>query len=481
MSSHREAPEVSKDPVADSTDLYAFVSPDKPATVTLIANYIPLESPDGGPNFYEFGDDVLYEINIDNNGDGLADITYQFQFNTEITNPNTFLYNTGPILSLTDSSWNRRQTYTLSRVEQGGPPQVLGAGLPCPPCNIGPLSTPDYLKLVDEATINLGPRLNVYCGQRAEGFYVDLGAIFDLGILRPFEEDHTTFGLSNTGLGQMAAGVNSTASVNVHSIVLQVPIEDLTANGSRPHKVTDPNAVIGVWTTASRQKAVILESPPGQNMASGPFVQVSRLGNPLVNEVVIALAQKDYWNSQPPVNDSQFVARYANPELSGLLPILYPGVFPNLATFNATAAPRADLEAILLTGIPSGIITGFQNYTGPTQADMLRLNVAIPPTPSPSNLGLIDGDPAGFPNGRRVFDDVATIELRAFAGVTLPLVDPGYKSDGAAGQLGLPGGISMGLTSGPTDLTAMGTENYLPSFPYLGTPYQGFEVPSGPA
>ena len=132
MSSHREAPEVSKDPVADSTDLYAFVSPDKPRTVTLIANYVPLESPDGGPNFYEFGDDVLYEINIDNNGDGLADIVYQFQFHTEITNPNTFLYNTAPILSLTDSSWNRRQSYTVSRVDKGGFPQVLGFGPPVP-------------------------------------------------------------------------------------------------------------------------------------------------------------------------------------------------------------------------------------------------------------------------------------------------------------------------------------------------------------
>jgi uncharacterized protein DUF4331 len=474
MSSHREAPEISKDPVADSTDLYAFVSPDDPDTVTIIANYVPLESPDGGPNFYEFGNDVLYEINIDNDGDADADITYQFQFTTQINNPNTFLYNTGPIQSVTDSTWNRRQTYTVTRVEDGFS-EVLGTGLPCPPCNIGPLSTPDYLSLVREATVTLG-RTTLYAGQRAEGFYVDLGAVFDLGILRPFEELHTTFGLSNTGLGQMAAGVQSTAGVNVHSIVLQVPITDLTANHNRPRKVTDPGSVLGVWTTANRQKAVILETPPGQSLASGPFVQVSRLGNPLVNEVVIALAQKDYWNSQAPAGDSQFAARYTNPELSGLLPVLYPGpVFPNLAAFNKTGAPRNDLVAILLTGIPTGVVAGFQNYTGPTQADMLRLNVAIPPTSSPSNLGLIGGDPAGFPNGRRVFDDVATIELRAFAGATLPLVDPSYKADAAAG------GISMGLTSGPTDLTAMGTENYLPRFPYLGTPHQGFEVPSGPA
>jgi Domain of unknown function (DUF4331) len=484
MSSHREAPEISKDPVADSTDLYAFVSPDKPGTVTILANYIPLESPDGGPNFYEFGDDVLYEINIDNDGDGLAEIVYQFQFTTTIGNPNTFLYNTGPIRTIDDPSWNRRQTYTVSRVDNGGSPQVLATNVPCPPCNIGPLSTPDYLKLVNQATTNFGPRMNVFAGQRAEGFYVDLGAIFDLGILRPFEQLHTTFGLANTGLGQMAAGVNSTANVNVHSIALQVPIEDLTASGARPRKVTDPNAVLGIWTTASRQKAIILESPPGQNTTSGPFVQVSRLGNPLINEVVIALAQKDYWNSQPPVGDGQFAARYTTPELAGLLPVLYPGVFPNLAAFNATGTPRSDLVAILLTGIPNGVVSGFQNYTGPTQADLLRLNVAIPPATSPSNLGLIGGDPAGYPNGRRVFDDVATIELRCIAGATLPLVDPSYTPDAAAGvipMLSLDGAISMGLTSSTSDLTAMGTENYLPTFPYLGTPYQGFQVPSGPA
>ena len=146
MSSHREAPEISKDPVADSTDLYAFVSPDNPQTVTIIANYVPLESPDGGPNFYEFGDDVLYSINIDNNGDGKPDVIYEFRFTNKITNPDTFLYNTGPITSLTATSWNRRQSFTLTRVAKGRK-QVLGSNLSCPPCNIGPLSTPNYATL----------------------------------------------------------------------------------------------------------------------------------------------------------------------------------------------------------------------------------------------------------------------------------------------------------------------------------------------
>ena len=469
MSSHREAPEISKDPVADSTDVYAFVSPNEPNRVTLIANYVPLQSPDGGPNFYEFGDDVLYEIHIDNNGDGVADISYQFQFTSEITNPNTFLYNTGPIKRLSDPSWNRRQSYSVTRVATGQTPQVLASGVPCPPCNIGPLSTPDYLHLVDQAVTAIAPGTKVFAGQRAEGFYVDLGAIFDLGDLRPFEQDHTTFGLANTGLGMMAKGINSTAGVNVHSIAIELPIRNLTADGSVPKKVTDPAAVLGVWTTASRQKARVYESTPGVNVNSGPFTQVSRLGNPLFNEVLIPLGTKDYWNSQPPSADSQFASHVANPELAGLLPVLYPGVFPNLAAYNATGAPRADLLAVLLTGIPTGVVSGFQNFTGATQADMLRLNVAIPPTTTGvSNLGLIGGDPAGFPNGRRVFDDVTTIELRAIAGVTLPLVDPSFTPDAAAGA------ISMGLTSGPTDLTAMGTENYLPTFPFLGTPTSGF-------
>ena len=469
MSSHREAPEISKDPVADSTDLYAFVSPDDPDYVTIIANYVPLEAPDGGPNFYEFGEDVLYAINIDNDHDGDADISYQFRFTSEITDPNTFLYNTGPIQSLTSPSWNRRQTYSVTRVDKRGV-HVLGSGIPCPPCNIGPLSTPDYPALAAAAQVTLTPTTEVFAGQRAEGFYVDLGAVFDLGILRPFEQDHATFGLAGTGIGQMAQGVNSTSGVNVHSIAIKVAISELTASRTQPSKVTDVNAVLGIWTSASRQKARIYDAGPGGDVSTGPWTQVSRLGNPLFNEVIVAMAQKDYWNSLPPTADNQFAARVAHPELAGLLPVLYPGVFPALAAFNQSAAPRADLLAILLTGIPTGVVPGFQNYTGPGQRDVLRLNVAIPPTKAPSNLGLIGGDPAGYPNGRRVFDDVVTIELRAIAGATLPLVDPSFTPDGAAGA------ITMGLTSGPTDLTAKATESYLSAFPYLGVPHSGFLV-----
>lgn len=468
MSSHREAPEISKDQVADSADLYAFISPDNPSTVTIIANYVPLQLPDGGPNFYEFGDDVLYAINVDNTGDGTANISYHFRFTNKITNSKTFLYNTGPITDLNDSTWVRRQYVTVTRIENGKT-QTLGTNLPCPPCNIGPLSTPNYASLAAAAIHPLPGGGQVFAGQRADGFYVDLGAIFDLGDLRPFEQDHATFGLTNTGLGAMAAGVNSTAGSNVHSIAIQIPISQLAKSGTAPTNASSPSSVIGVWTTASRQKARVLQASKGTNVESGPWVQVSRLGNPLVNEVIVPMATKDYWNAQSPSGDSQFAPAVLNPELAQLLPVLYPGVFPNLNAYNSAAPKRSDLLAIFLTGIPSGVVAGFQNSMSTTEADMLRLNVAIPPTTSnPSNLGLIGKDAAGFPNGRRVFDDVVTIELRALAGATIPLVDPKFTPDAAAST------VTDGLTSGPSDLTADGTESYLPSFPYLGLPHSGF-------
>jgi Domain of unknown function (DUF4331) len=452
MSSHREAPEISKDPVADSTDLYAFVSTDQSNMVTLIANYVPLEEPAGGPNFYEFGDDVLYEIHIDNDQDALAEITYQFRFQTQTRNPDSFLYNTGPITSLSSTNWNRPQFYSVTRVDKSGT-TVLASNVPCPPCNIGPRSTPNYQQLAGSAITKLPGGGSVFAGQRAEGFYVDLGSIFDLADLRPFQNLH----LIPT---PAQPGVNGTQGYNVHSIAIQVPKTHLSSDGSNPTNESDPRSVIGVWTTASRQKATILQSN-GDHVESGPFVQVSRLGDPLINEVIIALGDKDRWNGQQPSGDSQFAHYYAHPELAKLLPILYPGVFPNLAAYSK---PRADLEAILLTGIPSGIITGFQNFTGKTQADMLRLNMAIPPSSKPNILGILGGDLAGFPNGRRVFDDIVAVELRAVAGVTIPLVDPSFKPDAAASVINdfSPPAIPSGV-------------RYEQQFPYLGVPFGGYD------
>src|SRR5450432_2446535 len=228
MSSHREAPEISKDPVADSTDLYAFVSPDRPDSVTLIANYIPLQEPAGGPNFYEFGDDVLYEIHVDNDGDGLADISYQFRFETKLSTPGSFLYNTGPIGSLSDPNWNSKQFYRVTRVDRSGT-HVLASKLACPPCNVGVLSTPDYeANLGHPAVHSLGRHIRVFAGQRADEFYVDLGSIFDLGNLRPLQQ-FNVFGKA-AGL-KSAPGVNATNRLNVHSIAIQVPISQLTVTG----------------------------------------------------------------------------------------------------------------------------------------------------------------------------------------------------------------------------------------------------------
>jgi hypothetical protein len=462
MSSHREAPEISKDPVADSTDVYAFVSPDRPDTVTLIANYLPLQGPAGGPNFYEFGDDVLYEIHIDNDGDAQPDVTYQFRFTSTIANPNTFLYNTGPIESLDSANWNRRQTYTVTRVDARGRDTELGDSLACPPCNIGPLSTPDYPALASAAVHDLGNGRRVFAGQRAEGFYVDLGAVFDLADLRPFANLHATFGLPGVAKGP---GVNATAQVNVHTIALQVPISELTRDGWHGGSVDDPRAVIGVWTTASRRKVAVRERDPGETVDMGPFVQVSRLGNPLFNEVLVPMADKDRWNALPPSDDKLFAGRVAHPELAALLPGLYPGVFPNLDALNKAGTARADLLAVLLTGIPSGIIPGFQNNTGSIQADLLRLNTAVPPAAAPNPLGLLGGDLAGFPNGRRVADDVVTVELRAIAGATFALVDKTFTPDAAVGV------VTDGLTAADVP------SGFLSSFPYLGVPYSGYDTP----
>jgi hypothetical protein len=467
MSSHREAPEISKDPVADNTDVYAFVSPDNPSTVTLISNFVPLQDPPGGPNFFEFGDDVAYWIYIDNDADGKPEIGYLFMFETTISNPNTFLYNTGPITSLDSPSWNRRQFYSVWRVEgedvtvyqpgysAGMKVTLLGEGLACPPCNIGPRSTPNYAALGQAAVHSLAGGTSVFAGQRQEGFYVDLGAIFDLGDLRPFQHLHLIPSAD-------AMGVDATKTLNVHSIALQIPISELTAHGNTPSSALSDSAVLGIWSATRRRKIRMIDAGNDAVAEVGPWIQVSRLGNPLFNEVIVPMALKDTWNAQYPAGDQAYLSRVQQPELAGLLPVLYPGVFPNLA---ALSAPRADLVAVLLTGLPAGIVPGFQNYTGSTLADQLRLNVAIPPTTSdPSRYGLLGGDAAGFPNGRRVFDDVVSIELRAIAGLTYPLVNSSYTPDAAAGVL------TQGLEPAPN--------RYQATFPYLAPPLSGFDVPS---
>jgi hypothetical protein len=453
MSSHREAPEMAKDPVADSTDVYAFVSPDRPHTVTMIANYIPFQAPEGAPNFYEFGDDVVYDLNISNRGKAEADIVYRFRFHTAVRDPKTFLYNTGPISSIHDTTWNRPQFYSVTRIRNGRS-KVLAHRLACPPVNIGPRSTPNYPDLAAEAVHTIGRR-RVFAGQRADAFHVDLGSVFDLGALRPFQNLH---------LIPMAAddGRNSLQASNVHAIVLQVPIREISRSGRLPTDPSKPGSVIGVWASASRRKSRIFDRSEGRYVGHGPWEQVSRLGNPLFNEVITPMSRKDEWNADQPKGDAEYAKFVNHPELARLLPVLYPGVFPKLAAYHKA---RADLNAILLTGIPSGVVPGFQNFTGTVESDMLRLNLAIPPSDSPNSMGLLGGDAAGFPNGRRVEDDVVAIELRAVAGVTIPLVDPSFTPDGAAGV----------LTDGTTDTNGGTTA----TFPYLGNPFGGFQTQPG--
>ena len=452
-SSHREAPLISQDPTADNTDLYAFVSPDKPDTVTIIANYIPLEEPAGGPNFTAFSDDVLYAINIDNDGDGEEEISYQFRFSTKIRNLNTFLYNTGPISSLDDPNWNMPQTYSITRVEEGQGDRVLGHDLPTPPVNIGPRSTPNYEALAAAAVRTLSDGSTVFVGQRDDPFFVDLGSIFDLGGLRPFNEFHL---LPLT----KAPGVDGVGGFNTHSIVLQIPITQLTRTHQLPSGPDDPTAVIGIYASASRKRVRILSILRG-SIFRGEFVQVSRLGNPLINEVIIPLGQKDRWNMSDPADDSQFQQFYETPELATLVNLLYP------ALPDARTTGRANLVAILLTGLP---LPGGHNlnFTGNTKADLLRLNMAITPTAgvcAGNPMGVLAGDLAGFPNGRRLEDDVTDIELRAVA--------DGYGS--------VVNGIFGSLTpnNSPNNTVGDGVNQNdkpcLSGFPYVPTPRQGYD------
>jgi hypothetical protein len=448
-SSHREAPLISQDPLADNTDLYAFRSPDAPNTVTIIANYIPLEAPAGGPNFPAFDDTVLYEIHIDNDGDAKTDLTYQFRFHTQTRNPDTFLYNVGPITSLTDPNWNRPQSYEVTLV-QAGPGnsvrrQALGSGLTTPPDNIGPRSTPNYDTLAAAAVHTLSGGIKVFAGQRDDPFFVDLGSVFDLAGLRPFNPFHVI-------PLPAAAGQDAVAGFNTHSIAMQIPISQL---------VQSPNTTIGIYASASRPQVRILRND-GSNDDNGPYVQVSRLGEPLINEAVIPLGKKDLWNRSDPEGDAQFETYYLNPEVSILENALYgapPQGHPGGALAAIATTGRTDLVAILLTGVPN------LNSTGSTRADLLRLNTSIAPSAAVgfgNRLGVLAGDFAGFPNGRRLEDDIVDIELRAFA--------EGYGAI-LNGALGLPNKSPNNLLGDGVDAN---DKTFSTTFPYVASPRQGY-------
>lgn len=457
-SSHREAPLISADPLADNTDLYAFVSPDRPDTVTIVANYIPLQEPAGGPNFTAFGEDVLYSINIDNDGSGREDIQYQFRFTTRVRNPNTFLYNTGPINALDDPDWNMPQFYSVTRVDKSGSSvrtRRIADNLPTPPVNVGPRSTPNYEALASAAAQTIGDGIKVFAGQRDDPFFVDLGSIFDLGGLRPF---------NNAQVIPLdpASGVDGVAGYNVHTIALQIPITQITRKGNRP-AADDPEAVLGIYASAYRQSTRVLRAD-GTVRNSGAFVQVSRLGEPLINEVIIPVGQKDRWNASDPGSDSQFAKFYQQPELATLVNVLYPSL-P-----DARTSGRDDLVAILLTGVP-GLNLSKDRMGKVRQADLLRLNTAIPPctadpvddTGTCQRTGVLAGDLAGFPNGRRLEDDVTDIELRAVA--------DGYGAF-LNTNFGLP---NLSPNNQVGDGVNANDQPFLSSFPYVATPRQGYE------
>jgi hypothetical protein len=406
-SSHREAPLVSQDPAVDSTDLYAFVSPDKPDTVTLISNWIPFESPSGGPNFFKFEDGVHYDVNIDNNGDAKPDIVYRWTFASHYRNPKTFLYNLGPVNKLTDANLNFFQTYDLDAITASGTKSLLKDAIVAP-SNVGAASMPDYKSLRDQAIVDVGGGGQSFVGQVDDPFFLDL-RVFDL--------------LYGTNLKE--AGNDSLAGFNVHTMALQLPKSELASDGD-----ATKNPIIGVWTTAERQTI----SPTGK--ASGQYVQVDRLGNPLVNEVVVPVGAKDLFNQSKPADDAQFLAGVTDPELPKLIEAVY--------KIKAPATPRNDLVSVFLTGVD-----GLNKPANVVPSEQLRLNMSIAPTASPNALGVIGGDKAGFPNGRRLQDDVIDIALQVVEGELV----------GSANDLG--DGVSKNDVA------------FESAFPYMALPHSG--------
>lgn len=439
-SSHREAPGIAKDPVADNTDVYFFRDPVNPTRLVMISNWIPLEEPAGGPNFSHFEDTIRYEFNVDSNGDGIENIVYRLEFTRNVRNANTFLQNTGPVLSPTDATQNVYYTYSISKCLGPSPNQpactVLGSNLLEAPNNVGPKSFPNGYAMgsgINTLVYPVADSTLVFAGPRADGFYVDLGMVFDLINFRP-----------GTLPGNVGGGVNSLAGYNVHSIAISVPIQKLTANGTAPTDPNDPNAIVSMWSSTWRRQTTTLSTAGAPPSALGNWVQVSRLGNPLINEVIIPLGQKDKFNATYPVDDlANFGTYVLNPELAG--------IFNALFGITVPPNPRNDL-LVLVQGIP-----GLTRRPGEVISDQLRLNTAIPPTPinAINRLAVLAGDNAGFPNGRRVQDDVVDIALRVVAGVLVPAFNIS------------PNNVLGDGVDGP-DVP------YLAGFPFLNAPHSGF-------
>jgi hypothetical protein len=484
-SSHREAPFITTRPKVDATDLYMFNSYEtgRAGYVTLIANYQPFEDPQGGPNYYTMDPNALYEISIDNNGSGKEALTYQFRFTTVDSGLTVMagsksipvpLTNIGPISATSDAAQNVAETYTVTLVtgnrRSGTTAAVVDATTAAttfskPLDNIGAKSIPNYATYAASFIHNIKiPNCTtpgrVFVGQRQDPFVVNLGETFDLvNIKYPVEE------LAPAGANARNLAPNSLAGYNVTSIALEIPTACLVA-GSDP--------VIGAWTTASiRQSAVInpqpqsaksvasvgaVASPTGPSVEGGAWTQVSRLGMPLVNELIIGLPDKDRFNASSPSGDTQFADYVTNPSLPVLLQVL----FGSAGVLAPNVYPRTDLEAAFLTGL-----AGVNKPATVTPAEELRLNTstAVTPVAGQNDLGVLGGDTSGFPNGRRPIDDVVDIELRVAMGVLLSpfngsATDPDPASD-ASRQLHY------------TDGAEPNPANYLPAFPYLNTALGG--------
>jgi uncharacterized protein DUF4331 len=418
-SSHREAPITALDHSADVADWYAFVSYDHPDRVTMILNVDGLLEPSNGPNYFPFDPNVRYEMKVDNNHDGVEDITFQFRFNTQIRQPGVFTAFVGgvagiPQITALDGSGSTglslRQTYTVTMVKNGVATDLTnGRTLFAVPSNVGPLTMPDYQKLFNQGVYDLGNGIRVFAGTVDDPFYIDLGAAFDSlnfrmgvgGILTPAVDADDTHNYAP----------DAVAGFNVNSIVLEVPITMLTVDG-QIHPAHDKNAVIGTYGATSRQR-VTIRRVSGKVNGEGEWRQVNREGNPLINELIIGTGSKDRFSVDDPVNDGQFASFFLDPLLAKL--------YSSILGIPVPPAPRTDLLPLVQYTAPICPGCG-PNDAGPV-ADLLRLNTGIPPTPvgSQKRLGFLAGDLAGFPQGRRPIDDVVDIASRAVVGI---LADP---------------------------------------------------------
>ena len=434
-SSHREAPNTALDPTADDTDVYAFTANDAPGKLTVVANWIPFEDPAGGPNFYRFDDRAHYYINVDNTGDGKYDIRYEFKFKTHIRNKNSFLYALPGVSSFNDPKLNVVQTYDLFRERYKNGKQVgekrIAHNLPVAPNNAGPKTFPNYNAVASSAIRNFGSGGKVFAGQRDDPFFVDLGMTFDAINFRP-----------GTGTGNQGGGKDDLAGYNVHSIVLQVPDKQVTRNRKTVAGPSAKNAVVGVWSSTERRR---LQLTTAAHHGGGHhlWVQVSRLGNPLVNEVVIPLGKKDQFNRTQPNQDAARYGKYVlSPELAHVMNVLF--------NLGAPEHNRTDIVQAVLQGIP-GLNQVQRKGAKEPAVDTLKINLGTPPAGSPNRFGVLAGDNAGYPNGRRLTDDVVDIDLRVFAGFL-----KGHK-------------VPLGDGVDQNDVP------FLSSFPYVAPPHAGYD------